>query len=70
MKQLIIWLLNYLNKKFEIRVVNEDLMYDIYDIWFFKERITIGITNRRIINFEEKEDKGGKNSYIRNNKNG
>ena len=70
MKQLIIWLLNYLNKKFEIRVVNEDLMYDIYDICFFKERITIGITNRRIINFEEKEDKSGKNSYIRNNKNG
>lgn len=70
MKKIIIRLLKYLNRKFKILVINENLMYDIFDIWFYKEKIIIGINNRRAINTEEKEDKSGKNSYIRNNKNG
>ena len=53
MKKIIIWLLKYLNNKFEVLVINENLMYDIYDIWFYKEKIIIGIRNRRVIKTEE-----------------
>ncbi|MBR2240857.1 MAG: hypothetical protein IJ890_05710 [Clostridia bacterium] len=65
MKRIILWFFRYLMKRVTISCVTGYIEYDVDRVWFYKEQLVLGLKNRRVINIEEKGDKGGKDRNIR-----